>query len=423
METKKEKAGFRFPFYVTKKIGLAPWKYWLIRVGGILLAFLLTAVVCNIVRPGSFGMFFVQIQQGCFDFTDFSTFIDLFAVFAVLLLISLALVPAFKMKFWNIGAEGQILAGCTVATLIAKYISPSVPDFVVMVLCLVGAIAAGIFWSVIPAIFKALFNTNETLFTLMMNYIAIQLAGMFYSFMAPNNRYESFRNAVFPEVFDTTGFFTIIFAILIFVLIFFYIKKSIHGYEISVVGESINTARYVGINVKKVIIRTMIFAGAIMGFIGFLIVCDVNHGQFNNSIVGGQGFTGVLIAWLGHFEPAEIALFSFLTAIMSQTTSKMATPLEVPALYFGQICTGIFFFVIIACEFFSNYQVKVHRNKEFEEFYSGPDSEKKERIKSTSNKFIRFWKWFGYYISYPFSRLRAYCIFNKTERIAKEANK
>lgn len=423
MEANREKAGFKLPFYVTKKIGLATWKYWLIRVGGILLAFLLTAIVCSIIRPGSFGMFFVQIQQGCFDFTDFSTFIDLFAAFAILLLIALALTPAFKMKFWNIGAEGQILVGCTVSTLIAKYISPDVPDAVVMILCLAGAIVAGIVWSVVPALFKAFFKTNETLFTLMMNYIALKISAMCYSFMAPNNRYTSFTNAVFPEVFDTTGFFTIIIAILVFVLIFFYIKKSIHGYEITVVGESINTARYVGINVKKVIIRTMILTGAIMGLIGFLIVCDINHGQFSDTIVGGQGFTGVLIAWLGHFEPIEIALFSFLTAIMSQTTGKMATPLDVPALYFGQICTGIFFFVIIACEFFSNYEVKMHRNKEFEESFSGPDSEKREKIKSTSNGFVRFWKWFAYYVSYPFVKLNAYLVFNKTQKMAKEADK
>ena len=363
----KERKSFQFPFYVTKRIGLAPWKYWLIRGGGVVLAFLLAGIVCAIIKPGTFGLFYSELIRGCFDFSDFSTIIDFLVLFSVLLMIALALTPAFKMKFWNIGAEGQILIGCLISGGIAKFAPSDMPNAIVLMLCLIGAVAGSIVWSVVPAIFKAFFNTNETLFTLMLNYIATVLAAMCIDLWDPSNhkQFGTLENGIFPETFDTTGLIAIIVAIGLFVFMYFYIKKSIHGYEVSVVGESVNTARYVGINVKKVIIRTMIFTGAIMGIIGFIIVCGIDH-SFTDDAVGGQGFTGVLIAWLGHFEPFEMALFAFLSAFMQKGTSIAASnrDINVNSDQFSGICIGIFFFIIIACEFFSSYQIKIHRNKQ-----------------------------------------------------------
>ena len=397
------KRRLKFPFYVTKKLGVASWKIWVIRAVGIILAFILAGVVCNILKPGSFGLFYKRLYESCFDFSDFSSFVDLLIVFSLFLLISLALIPAFKMRFWNIGAEGQVLVGCLVSAGIAKFAPSEMPNAIVLLLCAVCSIAAGIIWSVLPAIFKALFNTNETLFTLMMNYIATYLCGMFL-FMwdkSGQSKYGDMNNGMFSEILGNTGTIVIIFAVIIFVLMFFYIKKSIHGYELSVVGESVNTARYVGINVKKVIIRTMIFAGALMGLIGFLIICAVEQ-DFNDSIVAGRGFNAILIAWLGHFEPGEVAIFSFLAAVMEQGTSNVTDSAKFSSARFSAICTGIFFFVIIACEFFSNYQINRHHDKYFDEYFKEYKDSKRESIVATQNKFKRFFKWVWFYISYPF---------------------
>ena len=361
LSANKEKRRFHFPLYITKKMGLAKWKYWLIRAIGITVAFLAAGITCAILKPGSFGTFYSELIRGCFDFTDISSVIDLLVTFSILILISIALTPAFKMKFWNIGAEGQILVGCLVSAGIAKFAPRDMPNIVILLLCAISAIAAGIVWSVIPAIFKAFFNTNETLFTLMLNYIATILSGLAISIWIKNGS-QSFgvlSQGIFPDILDNSGTLVIVFAIVIFVVMYFYIKNSKHGYEISVVGESVNTARYIGINVKKVIIRTMILTGAICGLIGFLIVCGV-HQSFNDKIVGGQGFTGVLITWLGHFEPLEIILFSFLTAVMEQGTTTVASAVNISSTQFSAICTGIFFFIIIACEFFSSYRIRIH---------------------------------------------------------------
>lgn len=351
----------KFPFYIVKRMGMPTWQYWLIRVGGILLAFLAAGIAATLLRPGSFGTFYEQLFLGCFDPEDFGTVIDLLISFSIILIISLALVPAFKMKFWNIGAEGQVLVGALAATGIAKFM-PGVEDPIIWIVACLGAVAAGIIWSVIPAIFKAFFNTNETLFTLMMNYIAACLVSFFIALWIKDGSqtFGYLKQGLLPEIFDNGGTSVIFVAILVFAALFFYIKFSKQGYEISVVGESLNTARYVGINVKKVVIRTMIITGAICGLLGFFIGCGVS-GTLNSNLVGGRGFTGVLIAWLGHFEPLEVALFSFLNAIFERGCATAATKLDITDVQFTGICTGIFFFIIITCEFFSSYQIKKHK--------------------------------------------------------------
>lgn len=413
----KKKKGIQFPLYVSKKIGLATWKYWLIRGIGVLLAFLLAGIVCAILKPGSFGLFYKELFRGCFDFTDISTIVDLFVLFSLLLLIALALTPAFKMKFWNIGAEGQILVACLVSAGIAKFAPRDLPNAVILIMCFFASVAAGIVWSVIPAIFKAFFNTNETLFTLMMNYIATVLGGLAISIWIKSGSmsFGILKQGIFPEILDNSGTVTILFAAIIFVVMFFYVKKSIHGYEMSVIGESINTARYVGINVKKVVIRTMIFTGAIMGIIGFLIVCAINQ-TFNDAIVGGKGFTGVLIAWLGHFEPVEMVLFSFLAAVMQQGTTTASSAVNMSSHQFSNICTGIFFFVIIGCEFFSNYQIRRHHDKEFDELFDQYKANKIEKIKANKNGFIRIVQWLVFYITYPFKWLIENAKYKKSQR-------
>ena len=420
----KSKKVFKFPFYVTKRIGLAKWKYWLIRLGGVILAFLLAGIMCTILKPGTFGIFYSELFRGCFDFSDISSVIDFLVLFSLLLLISLALVPAFKMKFWNIGAEGQILIACLVSGGIAKFAPKSMSNTTILIVCCICSVLAGIVWSVIPAIFKALFNTNETLFTLMMNYIATVLSAWAVDtwIKSGSGAFGTLKQGIFSEILGNTGTLVIIFTILTFVFMFFYMKKSIHGYEISVVGESVNTARYVGINVKKVIIRTMIFTGAIMGFIGFLIVCSVEQ-TFNSTLVGGKGFTGVLIAWLGHFEPVEIALFSFLAAFMEQGTLTASSnkAIKMSSSQFTNICTGVFFFVIIACEFFSNYQIKRHHNKEFDAYFAEYKKHKKELIEAQQNKFLRICMIVLFYIAYPFNWIILNIKFNNNKKAKVEA--
>ena len=367
LEKIKNKLG-HFPFYVTKRMGFSKLKYWLIRAGGILLAFLLAGITCTLLKPGSFGLFFTEMIRGCFDFSDISSIIDLLVTFSILLLISTNLTPSFKMKFWNIGAEGQILMGCMGAAAMAKFMPRDMSNTSVLIVCLVTSMILSTIWSLVPAIFKAFFNTNETLFTLMLNYIASLLSALAISqwIKSGSQSFGVLFNGVFPSILDNTGTLVVIISLVIFVGLFVYITKGKYGYEVSVLGESIETARYIGINPKKVMLRTSLISGAIFGVIGFMIVCGI-HQSFSPTIVGGQGFTGVLIAWLGHFNPMEIALFSFLSAVMQQGTTTAASAVNISSTQFSAICTGVFFFIIIACEFFSRYQIKMHHKEKVKE--------------------------------------------------------
>ena len=348
---------FSLPFHVVKRLDTPKKQYWMIKIAGFLAAFLLAGIICTLFRPGSFGTFYQEMFLGVFDPSDIDIFFEFLECAGILLLVAFALAPAFKMKFWNIGGEGQILIGCLVTAGISKFMSGT-SDAVVIIICLVAAVAAGIIWAVIPAIFKAFFNTNETLFTLMMNYIAMGLIALFINIWVPSGSqvFGRLTNASLPNLFGIKYTFNIIVVVIVVTLMIVYLKKTKHGYELTVVGESVNTARYVGINVKKVIIRTMILSGAICGLVGFLLVAGHHH-TLSTGLADGRGFTGVLIAWLGGFEPLQMVLYAFLVAIFQCGSRHAASYMAMNSTDFSAIVTGMFFLVVIASEFFVNYKI------------------------------------------------------------------
>ncbi|MBO4285725.1 MAG: ABC transporter permease, partial [Bacilli bacterium] len=254
--TSSKKKHISLPFHVARRLDVSKKQYWLTKVAGILVALLLSGILCAIIKPGSFGTYYEQMFLGIFDPSDMSMFFSFLEEAGLLLLVAFALAPVFKMKFWNIGGEGQILIACLVTAGIAKFMGEAgVPDAAIIVVSLIAALAAGTIWALIPAIFKAFFNTNETLFTLMMNYVAIGLIAYFINLWVPSGSqvFNVLTTGMLPDLGIDYLLNIIVFAIVIALMIV-YLKKTKHGYELSVVGESVNTARYVGINVKKVII-------------------------------------------------------------------------------------------------------------------------------------------------------------------------
>ncbi|MCR4880022.1 MAG: ABC transporter permease [Bacilli bacterium] len=361
-EDKKKR--FSLPFHVVKKLDISKKKYWMIKFIGILIAFLLAGLICTILRPGTFGTFYTQMFLGCFSFGG-DKFVEFLICLALLMLVAFALAPAFKMKFWNIGGEGQILVGCLVTAGIMKFMGEAnINDGLIIVVCLLSAVMAGIIWGVLPAIFKAFFNTNETLFTLMMNYVAAGLIALMINVWVPNGSqvFEVLTHGNLPNIFGVKYIFGVLIAVVVVALVTIYLKKTKHGYELSVVGESSNTARYVGINVKKVTIRTMVLSGAICGLVGFILVAGYHH-TLTSTLAAGRGFTGVLIAWLGGFEPIQMILYAFLVTIFQRGSINAASYVNMNTEHFSAIVTGMFFLIVIATEFFVNYQI-MFKNKE-----------------------------------------------------------
>ncbi len=285
----------------------------------------------------------------------------------VLLLVALGLTPAFKMRFWNIGAEGQVLVGGIASAALMIYIGDKIPNALLLILIFIVSMLSGMLWGIVPAIFKAYFNTNETLFTLMLNYVAIQLVSfciVFWENPVGSNSVGVINAASsagwFPQVFGLTYGLNVILVLVLTIGMYIYLRYTKHGYEIAVVGESENTARYAGISVKKVVVRTMALSGAICGLAGALVVSGASH-TISTSIAGGRGFTAIIVAWMSKLNPFTMILVSFFLFFMQEGTIQIAADYGLNESS-SDIITGILLFFLIGCEFFINYRVSFRRN-------------------------------------------------------------
>lgn len=359
--SKKSKTTVREPLiHISKRAYTSPWKSMLIRV----IAFAAALVVCGLLAlllidkvredPAKIGKFYETFIKG--SFSTSRKFWKFLKNTAILLCISLAVTPAFRMRFWNIGAEGQTLVGVLGCIAVDFYLGGKIPEWLLLILMFIAALLSAAVWGVIPALFKAKWNTNETLFTLMMNYIATYLVGYFLIIWVPSGSSSlgKLQNGKLPS-FGHDYLVIVLVAALMTVLLFFYLNNSKHGYEISVVGESENTARYVGINVKKVIIRTMILSGLLCGLAGYLIGAGLDQSVTADS-VGGQGFTAIMVSWLAKFNPFIMVLTSALITALNQGGSQISQDFGVSDA-FPNMVVGIILFFIIGCEFFINYQI------------------------------------------------------------------
>ena len=352
-------------FHVVKRDDMAAWQAWLVRFGTIVFSLLLVGLISMSITGTTFGETYQTMFSGVFGkiFEGRTTMLwKYLQEIAILLCLALALTPAFKMKFWNCGAEGQALMGGLAAMFCMIEFGDKLSYPVLIVVIVISSIVAGAVWGVIPAVFRALFNTNETLFTLMMNYIATQIIAYYvYIEGGGSNVINPVPYGNFPTVGTNDYFVNIVVVAVITVFMYIYLKYSKQGYEISVVGESQNTARYIGINVKKVIIRTMIISGALCGVTGMLLVAGKDH-SINVNLVGGQGFTAILMSWLGQFNPFVMAVMTAIVVFLRIGVAKVADASLLNS-SFSEIIVGFVILMLVGCEFFIHYSIKFRKSK------------------------------------------------------------
>ena len=351
--------------HISRRKDIVWYKAWLIRIIAIILAL----VLCGIITMVTTGLNPIKVYAAMIDGT-FGTTRRIWMLcqnIAILLCISIALAPAFKMRFWNLGGDGQALMGALGAAAVMILLGDKIPNGLLILIMVVVSIVCGAIWAVIPAVFKARWNTNETLFTLMMNYVAIQLVAFFVIvWEVPKGAgkigiiNQNTNAGWFPQVGGSKYLLNIIIVAVLTIAMFIYMKYSKHGYELSVVGESEPTARYVGIKVRKVIIRTMVLSGALCGVAGLLLVGGTDH-TLTTTLVSGRGFTGVMVAWLAKFNPIYMVLTSFLIVFLQRGAGEITTAYSLNQSY-GDIITGIILFFIIGCEFFLNYKVSFRKS-------------------------------------------------------------
>ena len=353
-------------FHIAKRAALPWYMSWAIRIGAIVLALVACAALTVFLTHENPFQVYATMFRGAFSTPR--RIWNLLQSLAMLLCVSLALTPAFKMRFWNIGGEGQVLIGGLATAACMICLGGKIPNALLILTMIVASMLAGAIWALIPAFFKAQYNTNETLFTLMMNYVAIQLVAYFViRWEVPKGSgkigiiNQTTRAGWLPVLGEHDYLLNILIVLALTVFMSIYLKYSKHGYEISVVGESVNTARYIGINVKKVILRTMALSGAVCGIAGLLLVGGTDH-TITTTTADNRGFTAIMVSWLAKFSPAYMILTSFLLVFLQKGADEISTVFMLDQ-SFSDIITGIILFFIIGSEFFINYELKFRRNR------------------------------------------------------------
>lgn len=335
---------------------------WLIRAAGLLAALFTGSLLILALGHNPMAVYLDMVDSA---FGSRIGFNETVRIAVPLLGSALAVGLAFKMKFWNIGTEGQILIGGIAATYFALFHYDTLPVPVLLtVMGLAGAVAGGL-WGLIPAFFRAKWNTNETLFTLMLNYVAF---GFILFLQAGPWRRAGTDFPIIP-MFDQAARLPRLFGIhvgwllilLLTVLVYLYLNRSKQGYQLTVVGQSENTARYAGMNVGRIIMRTMLLSGAIAGFVGFIQVSGANF-TLDETTAGGVGFTGITVAWLAHLNPLIMVLVAMFIAMLERGATRIQTTFMIPDAI-ASLLIGIILFFMLACEFFIHYRLVIRNRK------------------------------------------------------------
>ena len=352
---------------ISKRQNLALGYKLLLTIGAILLSLVLGGILlaCLGYNPVDF---YVQMILG--NFKNSSYLKLMVRVLIPLLITSLGVSLAFKMRFWNIGAEGQFIVGALIAMTFSLLIGDSLPSPLgAIIIVLLGTLGGGLY-ALFVAVLKVKFGTNETLMTLMLNYVALYISSYtlktdFYAVQGQGvPAFKVIAESLWlTEInigkfsFDTALFV----AVALVVIMFVYFKQSKQGYELNVVGDSPNTAKYAGMKVKWIIVRTMFLSGAIIGMAGALKLCGSSAGHtFSANITGGVGWTSIIVAWLAKLNPIGILIASLLMSILERGCAFARTSLGISE-SMSDVLQGIILFTVLASDFFINYKVSFRK--------------------------------------------------------------
>lgn len=349
---------------MVRRESIAPSKVWAIRIVAVLCALATGGIVILCLGHRPFAVY-GEILAGSLG--SKTVFRQTIRTAIPLLMAALGISLAFKMRFWNIGAEGQILFGATAASYFALFHYNTMPQVTLWVTMGVVALLAGGIAGMVPALFKARWDTNETLFTLMLNYVALCLIKYLQNWSWKDPAQRGFpKIAMFQKVARLPTVFGVhigwIIALALVLLVYLYMNHTKHGYEITVVGESPKTAQYAGMRVGRILVRTMFLSGAICGLVGFVQVAGADF-TLTESTAGGVGFTAITVAWLSKLNPLVMVFVSFAIAVLEKGSSKIQTTFKIPASA-ADVLTGILLFFMLGCEFFLTYQLIFRSGKE-----------------------------------------------------------
>ena len=365
-----ERQGFQFPISIVleKRVEDVPrWMPLATSIGSVIIAFIISGIILALIggEPLRVLVFFFNATFGSWPVIS-----DTLVKATPLIMVGLACAVAFKMKLWNIGAEGQFYLGAFFSSLVVLIpIVPvgSHPVIVIGAMAIMGMIG-GALWGFIPGFLKARFNVNEIITTLMLNYVAI-FWNNFWIFdkwsdagfqMTPTFD----RSAWLPRLADLARdypFFSgitlhlgVVFGILAAIFVWWVFARSRWGYEIKLIGDNPEAARYAGINIVRNVVLVMMFSGALAGLAGMSEISGVVH-RLQERISPGYGFTGIIVAWLAKLNPIAVIPVSILFGAL------IVAGREIQPAGLSQALQGIILFMVISSDVLLRYKVRIER--------------------------------------------------------------
>ena len=355
--------------HIVKRDSCPLWRTLLHYLAAVLAALVLGAALLlamGVDPVAYYGRMFTMGMVG--NKIAYRAFENYLKVFVPLALTAVGLSLAFKMRFWNIGGEGQFILGSVAAATVAFKAGPLLPQPLTLVLmCLAAMLAAGLY-GMLAAALKVKFGTNETLMTLMLNYVALY----FLTFLAETKASWNFfleptsARPIFTKFSDLASFpslmigkfglnVCVILTFAVGALVFLYLKYTKHGYEIAVVGDSAGTARYAGMKVGRIVLRTVFLSACLIGLAAAFKVGTA--GILSTAITDDVGWTGIIVAWLAKLNTGVIFLVSALIGVLQYGSAAAAATFAQVDSSFADMLQGAILFLVLAADFFTRFRV------------------------------------------------------------------
>jgi simple sugar transport system permease protein len=369
--TRKSILPFRIQF--EQRITDVPkWFPLVLSLAAVIVALLIGAIVLAI-GGGNPWATYAHIARASFG--SVGVFSDTLVKATPIILVGLACSIAFRMKLWNIGAEGQFFVGAfgASAVVLIPLLPDSAPRWLFIITMMAAGMLCGAFFGFIPGLLKAVFNVNEVITTLMLNYIAVAWNNFFIFAIWTEGGFQMSKvfpqNAWLPRLTDLgsehpffrglTTHFGLVIAIIAAVVLWFVLYRSKWGYEIRLIGDNPKAASYAGIPIKKHMVLVMVVSGALAGLAGMSEISGVVH-RLQGSISPGYGFTGIIVAWLAKLNPIAVIFVSILFGALI-LAGREIQPSGVP-----KMIQGVILVCLIASDFLIRYRVRIIRNSEEE---------------------------------------------------------
>lgn len=372
LTTTEEKPGWQLPYTLTLEKRIEDIPKWLpaaTSVGSVVLAFIISGLILKLIggQPLEVAKFAYQATFG-----SWAVFSDTLVKATPLIMVGLACTIAFQMKLWNIGAEGQFYIGAFAATLVVMVplVPPGSPKVVVIGAMLIMGLVGGAIWAFVPGFLKARFQINEIITTLMLNYIAV-FWNNFWIFnswsdagfqMTPTFDKVAWlpRLADYARQYKAFSGITlhlgVVFALIAAVIVWWILQRSRWGYEIKLIGDNPNAARYAGLNIARNIVLVMMVSGALAGLAGMSEISGVVH-RLQERISPGYGFSGIIVAWLAKLNPFAVILVSILFGAL------IVAGREVQPSGLSFLLQGIILFMVISSDILLRYKVRLMKRE------------------------------------------------------------